>query len=74
VELWIQPCEPCTDLYGHPSTVDPHDTLTLVGAGEVKAAQVEQHYTCVRCGAAFARILKGEPRRQVWILLNAGQH
>jgi transposase-like protein len=48
--------------------------LTLVGAGAVKDAQVEQHYTCTRCGAAFTRILKGEPRKQVWILLNAGQH
>jgi hypothetical protein len=57
-----------------PSTVHPHETLTLIGAGAVKDAQVEQHYTCTRCGAAFARILKGEPRRQVWILLNAGQH
>ncbi|OUL93377.1 hypothetical protein CA603_12685 [Paraburkholderia hospita] len=54
--------------------VRPHDTLTLVGAGAVKDTQVAQHYTCTRCGAAFARILKGEPRKQVWVLLNAGQH
>ncbi|OUL88066.1 hypothetical protein [Paraburkholderia hospita] len=74
MELWIQPCAPCADLYGQPSTVDPHDMLTLVGAGAVKDAQVEQHFTCTRCGAAFTRILKGEPRKQVWILLNAGQH
>ncbi|EIM95872.1 hypothetical protein WQE_36972 [Paraburkholderia hospita] len=40
----------------------------------MKDAQVAQHYTCTRCGAAFARILKGEPRKQVWVLLNAGQH
>ncbi|AUT74312.1 hypothetical protein CUJ88_36260 [Paraburkholderia hospita] len=74
MELWIQPCAPCADLYGQPSTVHPHDTLTLVGAGAVKDAQVEQHYTCTRCSAAFTRILKGEPRKQVWMLLNAGQH
>ncbi|BCZ85666.1 hypothetical protein PTKU64_93410 (plasmid) [Paraburkholderia terrae] len=38
----------------------------------MKDAQVEQHYTCTRCGAAFTRILKGEPRKQVWILLTLG--
>ncbi|BCF97400.1 hypothetical protein PPGU19_019690 [Paraburkholderia sp. PGU19] len=74
MELWIQPCTPCADLYGQPSTVEPHDTLTLIGADAVKDAQVEQHYTCTRCSAAFARILQGEPRKQVWLLLNAGQH
>ncbi|TCG08506.1 hypothetical protein BZM27_11535 [Paraburkholderia steynii] len=74
MELWIQPCAPCADLYGQPSAVRPHDTLALVGAGAVKDAQVAQRYTCTRCGAAFARILKGEPRKQVWVLLNAGQH
>ena len=74
MELWIQPCAPCADLYGQPSTVHPHDTLSLIIAASVKDAQVEQHYTCTRCGAAFARILKGEPRKQVWMLLNAGQH
>ncbi|HKR46495.1 MAG TPA: hypothetical protein VJU59_43680 [Paraburkholderia sp.] len=74
MELWIQPCVPCADLYGQPSTVDPHDKLSLIVAGAVRNAQVEQHYTCTRCGAAFARILKGEPRKQVWMLLNAGQH
>ena len=74
MELWIQPCAPCADLYGQPSAVRPHDTLALVGAGAVKDAQVAQRYTCTRCGAAFTRILKGEPRKQVWMLLNAGQH
>ena len=74
MELWIQPCAPCADLYGQPSAVRPHDTLALVGAGAVKDAQVAQRYTCTRCGAAFTRILKGEPRKRVWVLLNAGQH
>jgi transposase-like protein len=36
--------------------------------------RAEQHYTCTRCGAAFVRILAGEPRTQNWMLLNAGQH
>ena len=74
MELWIQPCAPCADLYGQPSTVHPHDTLSLIVAGAVKDTQVEQHYACTRRGAAPARILKGEPRKQVWMLLNAGQH
>ncbi|MEI5998269.1 hypothetical protein H3V53_13955 [Paraburkholderia bengalensis] len=74
MELWIQPCAPCADLYGQPSAIEPHETLALTGAGAVKDARVEQHYTCTRCGAAFARILKGEARKQVWMLLNAGQH
>jgi hypothetical protein len=74
MDLWIQPCVPCAELYGQPSTVEPHDNLTLSGAGAVKDAQVEQHYTCAQCGAVFVRILAGEPRKQVWMLLNAGQH
>ncbi|AUT66371.1 hypothetical protein C2L65_42435 [Paraburkholderia terrae] len=74
MELWIQPCAPCADLYGRPSSVDPHDTLTLIGASAVKDAQLEQRYSCTRCCAAFARIFRGEPRKQIWMLLNAGQH
>jgi hypothetical protein len=74
MELWIQPCAPCADLYGHPATVEPHDNLSLGGAGAVKNARVEEHYTCSRCGAVFARILAGPPARQIWMLLNAGQH
>ncbi|RDK00505.1 hypothetical protein DLM46_22995 [Paraburkholderia lacunae] len=74
MELWIQPCAPCAELYGQPSTVEPHDNLTLNAAGAVKDAQAEQHFTCIRCGAAFARIVAGPVPRQVWLLLNAGQH
>jgi hypothetical protein len=74
MDLWIQPCTPCADLYGQPATVEPHDTLTLVGSGAVKDAQAEQHFTCTRCGAAFVRLIAGEPRKRVWMLLNAGQH
>jgi len=40
----------------------------------VKDERVEEHYTCVRCRAAFARILAGPLKRQIWMLLNAGQH
>jgi hypothetical protein len=36
--------------------------------------QVEEHYTCIRCRAMFARILAGPPTKQIWMLLNAGQH
>jgi hypothetical protein len=74
MELWIQPCTPCADLYGQPAHAEPHDTLTLNGSGGVKDATVEQHYTCVRCGAVFARLLAGPPPRRMWMLLNAGQH
>ncbi|MFM0286908.1 hypothetical protein [Paraburkholderia megapolitana] len=35
---------------------------------------LEEHYTCKRCDAAFARIKTGELRKQIWVLLNAGQH
>jgi hypothetical protein len=75
MDLWIQPCAPCADLYGQPSTVQPHDNLSLkhVG-GDVKGLRSEQHFTCTRCGAVFARILTGAPERQIWMLLNAGQH
>jgi hypothetical protein len=52
----------------------PHDNLTLVGTGAVKDAQTEQRYTCMRCGGAFVRVIAGEQRKQIWMLLNAGQH
>jgi hypothetical protein len=74
MELWIQPCVPCADLYGQPSSVEPHETLTLNAPGAVKDAKAEEHYTCARCGAVFVRFLTGEPRKKIWMLLNAGQH
>jgi len=74
MEFWIQPCAPCADLYGQPATVEPHDTLTLNGTGAVKDATTEEHYTCLRCGGVFARLLSGPSSRQIWMLLNAGQH
>src|ERR1700730_6072401 len=52
MDLWIQPCRPCAALYGQPATVEPHDSLTLVGAGAVTDAKTEQRYTCTQCGAA----------------------
>jgi hypothetical protein len=61
-------------LYGQPSSVEPHDNLSMNGAGAVKDAQAEQHFTCLRCGAVFARILTGASEKQIWMLLNAGQH
>jgi hypothetical protein len=74
MKLWIQPCAACADLHGQPASVDPHDDVALYRAGAVKDATVEEHYTCVRCGGVFARILSGPPARQIWMLLNAGQH
>jgi len=74
MDLWIQPCTPCADLYGRPASVEPHDNLTLVGTGAVKDAQTEQRYTCMRCGAAFVRVIASEQPKQIWMLLNAGQH
>ncbi len=74
MELWIQPCAACADLYGQPATQSPHDILKLNGRGTSHAAQTEEHYTCTRCAAVFARILNGEQRKQIWMLLNAGQH
>lgn len=80
MDLWIQPCARCAHLYGKPADELPHQDLTLngagagAGAGAVKDARIEEHYTCVRCRAVFARILAGPPTRQIWMLLNAGQH
>lgn len=74
MDLWIQPCAQCADLYGKSAAELPHPNLTLSGVGTVKDARIEEHYTCVRCRAAFARILAGPPTRQIWLLLNAGQH
>lgn len=74
MELWIQPCAACADLYGQPASQSPHDGLALNNRGSVKDARTEEHYTCIRCKGAFARILAGEPHKQIWILLNASQH
>jgi transposase-like protein len=74
MDLWIQPCAKCADLYGKPSTEAPHQELTLKGSGAAGESRVEQHYTCDRCRAAFVRVLAGPPTRQIWMLLNAGQH
>ncbi|WNC88334.1 hypothetical protein RI103_11385 [Paraburkholderia sp. FT54] len=74
MELWIQPCTACFDLYGQPAAHRPHDNLTLNTRGAVKDVRIAEHYTCARCGAAFARILAGEPRKRIWMLVNAGQH
>jgi hypothetical protein len=74
MDLWIQPCTRCADLYGKPAAELPHRDLTFNGAGAVKDARAEEHYTCVRCRAVFARIVAGPPTRQIWMLLNAGQH
>jgi hypothetical protein len=74
MELWIQPCTACAELHGQPSTAEPHEDLSLAGAGAVKDAQAEQHYKCMRCGGVFVRILAGEPQKRFWMLLNASQH
>ncbi|MFL9890200.1 hypothetical protein SAMN02787142_1559 [Burkholderia sp. WP9] len=74
MDLWIQPCAACADLYGQPAASSPHDRLALNNRGAVKDVRVEEHYTCVRCNAVFARILTGEPHKQIWMLLNASQH
>jgi hypothetical protein len=74
MDLWIQPCALCADLYGRPASEQPHKDLTLSGSGAVKDTRVEEHYTCVRCSGVFARILAGPIPKQIWMLLNAGQH
>jgi hypothetical protein len=76
MDLWIQPCARCADLYGKAAAESAHQDLMLTGAcaGAVKDEPVEKHYTCVRCRVAFARILAGPLKRQIWMLLNAGQH
>ncbi|TCK87191.1 hypothetical protein B0G74_7729 [Paraburkholderia sp. BL9I2N2] len=73
MDLWLQPCARCADLYGKAAAEPPHQDLTLNGAGAVKDARVEEHCTCLRC-RVLARILAGPPTRQTWTLLNAGQH
>ncbi|MGF6770007.1 hypothetical protein P3T18_002486 [Paraburkholderia sp. GAS199] len=74
MDLWIQPCAACADLYGQPSTTPAHRDLTLNGVGSMNQEVIEQHYTCNRCRAVFARIQAGPPARRIWMLLNAGQH
>jgi hypothetical protein len=74
MDLWIQPCAACADLYGQLAAINPHDELKLNGAGKVKDARIEEHDTCGRSCGVLARILTGPPARQIWMLLNAVQH
>jgi hypothetical protein len=70
----IQPCVPCAQLHGEPSTAEPHDDLSMTGATGSNDTKREEHYRCARCGGVFVRILEGKPARCVWALVNAGQH
>ena len=74
MKLWIQPCSNCAYLHGRPATTDAHEHLTKRGTDMSNHVVLEEHYTCMRCDAAFARIMTGELRVQIWMLLNAGQH
>jgi len=74
MDLWIQPCALCAELYGKSAAEPPHADLTLNGVGAAPDQRKEEHYTCVRCSAVFARILAGPAARQIWMVLNAGQH
>ncbi|NUX56191.1 hypothetical protein FSB65_22660 [Paraburkholderia sp. JPY418] len=46
----------------------PHQDLALNGVGAMNNVRAEEHFTCGRCRAVFARILAGPPTRQVWML------
>jgi hypothetical protein len=74
MNFWIQPCARCADLYGQSAGEPPHSGLALNGIGAVKDVRAEEHYARVKCRAVFARIFAGPPPKQVWMLLNAGQH
>jgi hypothetical protein len=74
MDIWIQPCAPCSDLHGKTTANPSHPDLSLDGTGVVKDSRIEEHYICGRCRGVFARILAGSPSRQIWMLLNAGQH
>jgi len=51
MDLWIQPCARCPDLYGKSAAESAHQDLTLTGVGAVKMSEWKEHYTCVRCRA-----------------------
>lgn len=74
MKLWIQPCSNCADLHGRTATTGAHEHLAKVSTNMNNDVVLEEHYTCKRCDSEFTRIMSGEPRMQVWMLLNAGQH
>lgn len=74
MELWIQPCAACANLHGQPSLVDPHGELLLEGVDWKEAQRAAETYTCARCSGVMSRVLMGKPARQLWTLMNAGQH
>jgi hypothetical protein len=74
MELAIQPCIPCAELHGQPSTSEPHGDLLPARSAAVSGRPTEAQYRCTRCGGSFVRLLDGKPARQVWVLVNAGQH
>ncbi|RKT22169.1 hypothetical protein B0G69_5602 [Paraburkholderia sp. RAU2J] len=74
MDLRIQPRAKCADLYGKTATEPSPENLALNGISAMNDVRTEEHYACVRCRAVFARILAGPSTRQIWMLLNAGQH
>ncbi|WP_148662151.1 hypothetical protein [Paraburkholderia phytofirmans] len=72
MDLWIQPCAACADLYGPLAATDPHDKLTPNGAGDMKDVRIES--TTPACAAAaYLCVLAVPPARQIWMLLNTWQ-
>ncbi|MFM0647274.1 hypothetical protein PQR14_23370 [Paraburkholderia bryophila] len=74
MELWIQPRAACADLHGQPSLVDPHGELLLDNVDWKEGQRAAEKYTCARCSGVMDRALMGKPARQLWTLMNAGQH
>ncbi|TDN67120.1 hypothetical protein B0G77_0357 [Paraburkholderia sp. BL10I2N1] len=74
MKLRIQPCAACADLHGRPASVAPHDDLGVRAPSVLDDPVVELRYACTQCGGVFACILAGPPEKQIWMLLNAGQH
>ncbi len=74
MELAIQPCVPCAELHGQPSTAEMHADLRPLTLAGSDTARATEHYRCRRCHAEFVRVLEGRESQTVWMLINAGQH
>jgi hypothetical protein len=68
----VQPCSACVDLRFETSAAEPHKALSINGIGAVMDLVLEEHYTCMTCRSAFARVLAGPHAGRMWLLLNVG--
>lgn len=65
----MEVCDICADIDGRPADVQRQDSLTLIGIAECNGTLDLEHYRCTKCHACFARRFTGDPREQIWSVI-----